>query len=195
LWWITRVEAGLARCLRRVLSDTLYTAAAHCWLNDASDFIALIARVILSVRGSNSRSCCCDIVRSGRRRCGLGKVRHFSGVRHSVGCAIQWGVTLHQINSTPSLCIPQECFRTTRGVAAACCTIWDLGMQAWLEPLTSHGYVRDCLRIFFGLLLRWLFLISIVQLSARDTANEIDLVCSHSNFPEAAALGKVPNMI
>jgi hypothetical protein len=40
--------------------------------------------VILSARESNSRSGCCDIVRSGGKRCGLGKVRHFGGVRHSV---------------------------------------------------------------------------------------------------------------
>jgi hypothetical protein len=78
------IDAGLTRCLRRVVSGTLYAAAARRWLNNASDFIAWIARIILSVRGSDSRSCCCDIVRSGGKRCGLGKVRHFSGVRHSV---------------------------------------------------------------------------------------------------------------
>jgi hypothetical protein len=67
-----------------VVSGTLYAAAARRWLNDAFDFIAWIARVILSARESNSRSGCCDIVRSGGKRCGLGKVRHFGGVRHSV---------------------------------------------------------------------------------------------------------------
>jgi hypothetical protein len=49
-----------------------------------SDFIACIARVTLSARGSDSRLGGCDIVRSGRKRCGLGEVRHFSSVRHSV---------------------------------------------------------------------------------------------------------------
>jgi hypothetical protein len=56
----------------------------HCWLNNAFDFIASIARVILSARESNSRSGCCNIVRSDGKRCGLGRVRHFGGVRHSV---------------------------------------------------------------------------------------------------------------
>jgi hypothetical protein len=67
-----------------VLLGTLYAAAARCWLNDASDFIACIARVTLSVQGSNSRSGCCDIVRSSGKRCGLGEVRHSGGVRYSV---------------------------------------------------------------------------------------------------------------
>jgi hypothetical protein len=40
--------------------------------------------VILSARESNSRLGCCDIVRSGGKRCGLGEVRHFSGVRYLV---------------------------------------------------------------------------------------------------------------
>jgi hypothetical protein len=67
-----------------VLLGTLYAAAARRWLNDASDFIACIARVILSVQESNSRSGCCDIVRSGGKRCGLGRVRYSSGVRYLV---------------------------------------------------------------------------------------------------------------
>jgi hypothetical protein len=67
-----------------VLLSTLYIAAARHWLNNASDFIACIARVILSVQGSDSRSGCCDIVRSGGKRCGLGEVRYSGGVRHSV---------------------------------------------------------------------------------------------------------------
>jgi hypothetical protein len=67
-----------------VLSGTLYAAAARRWLNDASDFIAWIARVILSVQDSNSRSGSGGIVSGGRKRCGLGKVRHSGGVRHSV---------------------------------------------------------------------------------------------------------------
>jgi hypothetical protein len=49
-----------------------------------SNFIAYIARVILSIQGSNSRLGCCDIVRSSRKRCGLGEVRHSGGVRHLV---------------------------------------------------------------------------------------------------------------
>jgi hypothetical protein len=38
------------------LAGTLYRAAAPHWLSDLSDFIALIARIILSSRESNSRS-------------------------------------------------------------------------------------------------------------------------------------------
>jgi hypothetical protein len=48
--------------------------------------------VILSARESNSRSGCCDIVRSGGKRCGLGKVRHFGGVRHSVVSDVKFNV-------------------------------------------------------------------------------------------------------
>jgi hypothetical protein len=38
----------------------------------------------LSARGSDSRLDGCDIVRSGGKRCGLGEVRHSSGVRYLV---------------------------------------------------------------------------------------------------------------
>jgi hypothetical protein len=45
----------------------LYIVAARRWLNNASDFIAWIARVTLPAQESDSRSGCCDVVRSGGR--------------------------------------------------------------------------------------------------------------------------------
>jgi hypothetical protein len=68
----------LARQSQRVLLETLYIAAARCLLKVVSEFNALIASSILSSFGSNSRSGCCDIVRSGRKRCDLGRSRRFA---------------------------------------------------------------------------------------------------------------------
>lgn len=65
-----------------MVSGTLYTAAARRRLNDALDFIAWIARIILSVQGRNSRSGCCGIVEMVE-----------SGVVLAQ-CAIQWWGTL-----------------------------------------------------------------------------------------------------
>jgi hypothetical protein len=75
---ISRREGFPARRLRRVLSWILNIAAARRWLNFLLNFIAWIARIILSSRESNSRSGCCDIVRSSRKRCGLGRGAAFA---------------------------------------------------------------------------------------------------------------------
>ena len=58
------------------------------------DSIALIASSILSLRGSNSRSICCDIVGGGQKRWGLGKVRHSGGVRHPVVDGVNYSIIL-----------------------------------------------------------------------------------------------------
>ena len=67
-----------------VLEGTLYIAAARCWLIDASDFMACIARIILSSQGSASRSGCYGIMIDGGWWKGLGKGDPFSGVIRSV---------------------------------------------------------------------------------------------------------------
>jgi hypothetical protein len=50
----------------------------YCWLNNTLDSITLIARIILSLQGSNSRLGYCNIIRSSRKRCSLGKSAHFA---------------------------------------------------------------------------------------------------------------------
>jgi hypothetical protein len=78
LGWVSRCEAVLARQSQRVLLETLYIAAARRSLKVTSEFNALIAKSILSSFGSDSRSGCCNIVRSGRKRCGLGRSGRFA---------------------------------------------------------------------------------------------------------------------
>jgi hypothetical protein len=78
LGWVLRREAVLARQSQRVLLETLYIAAARRLLKVASEFNALIAKSILSSFGSDSRSGCCDIVRSGRKRYSLGRSGRFA---------------------------------------------------------------------------------------------------------------------
>jgi hypothetical protein len=73
-----RCEAVLAYQLQRVLLETLYIAAARYSLKVTSEFNALIAKSILSSFRSDLRSGCCDIVRSSRKRCGLGRSRRFA---------------------------------------------------------------------------------------------------------------------
>jgi hypothetical protein len=71
-------KAVLAHQSQRVLLETLYIAAACCLLKVASKFNTLIAKSILSLFRSNLRLGCCDIVRSGRKRCSLSRSRRFA---------------------------------------------------------------------------------------------------------------------